>query len=107
MNTSLIEKATFAKSWDPKVACMVTLTLVFLCGALAGAVAMNLGLHNALHKSSSFGTAAGKYFYFGRMKPDLYLTPVLPQLQETISRDFCLICRHSMDLINNTTAPRC
>ena len=34
---------SFASSWDPKVACVVTLALVFLCGAAAGAVAMNLG----------------------------------------------------------------
>ena len=63
MNSSLLEKATFARSWDPKVACMVTLTLVFLCGAAAGAVAMNFGLHNHLHQPS-FDTAVGKEVYF-------------------------------------------
>ena len=67
MNTNLLEKASFARSWDPKVACMVTLTLVFLCGAAAGAVAMNFGLHNHLHQPA-FDTAAGKEVYFDRMK---------------------------------------
>jgi hypothetical protein len=88
MNTNLLEKATFARSWDPKVACMVTLTLVFLCGAAAGAVAMNFGLHNALHKSSSFDTAAGKEFYFDRMKRELNLTPVQQEQMESILNDF-------------------
>ena len=50
MNTSLLEKASFTRSWDPKVACVVTLTLVFLCGAAAGAVAMNFGVHNFLRQ---------------------------------------------------------
>ena len=39
--------------------CAVTLTLVFLCGAAAGAVVMNLGLHNRMHQPS-FDTPAGK-----------------------------------------------
>ena len=30
---------SFARTWDPKVSCVVTLALVFLCGAAAGAVA--------------------------------------------------------------------
>jgi Spy/CpxP family protein refolding chaperone len=87
MNTSLLEKATFARSWDPKVACMVTLTLVFLCGAAAGAVAMNFGLHNLLHKPS-FDTAVGKEFYFDRMKRELNLTPVQQEQMESILNDF-------------------
>src|ERR1035438_9719384 len=63
MSPNLLEKASFARSWDPKVACMITLTLVFLCGAAAGAVAMNFGVHNLLHQPS-FDTAAGKELYF-------------------------------------------
>ena len=27
MSPNLLEKATFGRSWDPKVACMITLTL--------------------------------------------------------------------------------
>ena len=87
MNTSLLEKATFARSWDPKVACMVTLTLVFLCGAAAGAVAMNFGVHNRLHQPS-FDTPAGKVVYFERMKRELSLTPVQQEQMESILNDF-------------------
>lgn len=87
MNSSLLEKASFARSWDPKVACMVTLTLVFLCGAAAGAVAMNFGLHNHLHQPS-FDTAVGKEVYFDRMKRELNLSPVQQEQMESILNDF-------------------
>jgi hypothetical protein len=58
MSPNLLEKAA-ARSWDPKVACMVTLTLVFLCGAAAGAVAMNFGVHNRLHQPAFDTPPAG------------------------------------------------
>ena len=87
MSTNLLEKASFARSWDPKVACMVTLTLVFLCGAAAGAVAMNFGVHNRLHQPS-FDTAAGRELYFSRMKRELNLTPAQQEQMESILNDF-------------------
>ena len=87
MSTNLFGKAGFARSWDPKVACMVTLTLVFLCGAAAGAVAMNFGVHNSLHQAS-FDTAAGKEAFFARMTRELDLTPVQQEQMESILNDF-------------------
>ncbi len=88
MSPNLIEKASFARSWDPKVACAITLTLVFLCGAAAGAVAMNFGVvHNRLHQPS-FDTAAGRELYFSRMKRELNLTPVQQEQMESILNDF-------------------
>jgi len=77
----------FARWWDPKVACMITLTLVFLCGAAAGAVVMNLGVHNRLHQPS-FDTANGRELYFARMKRELDLTPVQQEQMESILNDF-------------------
>jgi Spy/CpxP family protein refolding chaperone len=68
---------------------MVTLTLVFLCGAAAGAVAMNYGLHSRLHQTqASFDTAAGKQLYFERMKRELDLTPAQQEQIESILNDF-------------------
>jgi len=64
---------TFGRTWDPKVTCVVTLALVFLCGAAAGAVAMNLG-HDRLHQPA-FDTPAGKAAYFARVEKELNLTP--------------------------------
>src|SRR5450755_3469939 len=87
MSPNLLEKTSFARSWDPKVACMVTLTLVFLCGAAAGAVVMNFGVHNRLHQPS-FDTAVGKELYFSRMKRELNLTAAQQEQMESILNDF-------------------
>ncbi len=87
MSPNLLEKATFGRSWDPKVACMITLTLVFLCGAAAGAVIMNFGVHNRLHQPS-FDTAAGRELYFSRMKRELNLSPAQQEQMESILTDF-------------------
>jgi hypothetical protein len=87
MSPNLLEKASWARSWDPKVACMVTLTLVFLCGAAAGAVVMNFGVHNRLHQPS-FDTAVGRELYFSRMQRELNLTPAQQEQMESILNDF-------------------
>ena len=87
MSPNLLEKPSFARSWDPKVAAMVTLTLVFLCGAVAGAVAMNFGAHHWLHQPS-FDTAAGRELYFSRMKRELNLTSAQQEQMESILNDF-------------------
>ena len=87
MSPNPFGKASFARSWDPKVACMVTLTLVFLCGAAAGAVAMNFGVHNRLHQRS-FDTPVGRELYFSRMQRELNLTPAQQEQMESILNDF-------------------
>jgi len=87
MSPNLLEKTSWARSWDPKVACMVTLTLVFLCGAAAGAVAMNFGVHNGSH-DPSFDTPVGRGLYFSRMQRELNLTPAQQEQMESILNDF-------------------
>ena len=87
MSPKLLERNTFTRSWDPKVACMITLTLVFLCGVAAGAVVMNFGIHSRLHQPS-FDTAAGRELYFSRMKRELDLTPAQQEQMESILTDF-------------------
>src|ERR1017187_2404461 len=87
MSPNLLEKASWVRSWDPEVACMVTLTLVFLCGAAAGAVAMNFGVHNRLHQPS-FDTPVGRELYFSRMQRELNLTPAQQEQMESILNDF-------------------
>ena len=76
----------FTRSWDPRLVCAVTLTLVFLCGAAAGAVIMNRGFHNRLHQAS-FDTAVGKQQYFSRMKRELDLTPAQAEQMESVLND--------------------
>jgi uncharacterized membrane protein len=70
---------------DPKVVCAVTLALVFLCGAAAGAVAMNLG-HSRLHQPA-FDTPAGKAAYFARVEKELNLTPQQAEQMRTVLND--------------------
>jgi hypothetical protein len=86
MSPNLIEKVTFTRSWDPRAVCAITLALVFLCGAAAGAVAMNLGVHNRLHQLP-FDTAAGRAAYFSRMQRELNLTPVQQEQMESVLND--------------------
>ena len=76
-----------APTWNPKLACAVTLGLVFLCGAAAGAVAMNLGVHNLLHQPG-FDTAAGKTIYFQRLQKELDLTPAQSEQIQSVLNDF-------------------
>ena len=87
MSPNFLERIGFSRAWDPKVACMVTLTLVFLCGAAAGAVVMNFGIHKTLHQPS-FDTASGKELYFLRMKRELDLSPAQQEQMESILNDF-------------------
>ncbi|MEO8595767.1 MAG: hypothetical protein ABI759_20775 [Candidatus Solibacter sp.] len=87
MSPKLLERHIFTRTWDPKVACMVTLTLIFLCGVAAGAVVMNFGIHNRLHQPS-FDTIAGRELYFSRMKHELNLTPAQQEQMESILTDF-------------------
>ena len=79
---------TFAGTMqNPKTASIVTLTLVFLVGALVGAVAMNLGVHNPLHKAAPWSTS-GKEAALARYTKELDLTPAQADQMRTILDDF-------------------
>ena len=86
MNISLLENAALGKSWNPKIACFTTLALVFLVGAAAGAVAMNLG-HAHLHQPA-FDMQAGRTLYFDRLQKELDLTPAQTEQLQSILGDF-------------------
>jgi len=81
-----------ATSWNPRLVGAVTLALVFLCGAAAGAVAMNLGVHNMLHQPA-FDTAQGKTIYFERLQKELDLTPAQSEQIQSVLNDFWLYYR--------------
>jgi Spy/CpxP family protein refolding chaperone len=83
----VLERTSLGRSWDPKLASAVMLLLVFLCGAAAGAVVMNLGVHKGMHQPA-FDTAAGKARYFERMRKDLDLTPAQSEQIESLLNDF-------------------
>ena len=89
----LLAKSPSGKLWNPKVACAVSLTLVFLCGAVVGALAMNMGVvHKGLHKSP-FWTDSGKELYLERLRKDLDLTPTQTEQMSTLLDDFSIYYR--------------
>lgn len=74
------------RSWNPKVACAITLALVFLCGSAAGALVMDFGVHRS--RIPSFETPAGKALYFERMQRELNLTPAQSEQMQSVLNDF-------------------
>ena len=86
MSISLLEKAALRGSWDPKLASITIFALVFLCGAAAGALAMNLG-HTHLHQPA-FDMQAGRTLYFERLQKELDLTPAQTEQLQSILGDF-------------------
>jgi hypothetical protein len=87
MSPNLLAKPASQPFWrNPRLACVGALALVFLCGAVAGALAMNLG-HRTLHKSP-FWTESGKAVYLDKVRRELDLTPVQTEQMESILDDF-------------------
>jgi Spy/CpxP family protein refolding chaperone len=86
MSPNWLERATYFRAWDPRLVCVVTLSLVFLCGAAAGAVVMSFGAHTRLHQPA-FDTASGKAAYFARIQKELDLTPAQTAQMQSILND--------------------
>lgn len=81
-----MERTAGSGSWNPKVAGVTVLTLVFLCGFAAGALAMHLGWHNHLHQPA-FDTPTGRALYFEHLRKQLDLTPAQSELMQSILND--------------------
>ena len=77
-----------------RTTCVVTMSLIFLAGALAGALAMNLGAHKYMHRSAPFYTEGGKEVWLQRWKKDLALTPEQSQEMAIILDDFGMYYRN-------------
>jgi len=73
-------------AWTPKVAGIVTLLLVFLCGAAIGAVVMDLGVHNR-HRTHAMESLSGNSASFARLQKDLDLTPEQAEQVESVLAD--------------------
>jgi DNA-directed RNA polymerase sigma subunit (sigma70/sigma32) len=71
----------------PRAAGISTLLLVFLCGAVLGALAFNLGAHKRMHRDP-FWSTTGKEAAVARVKRELDLTPAQVEQMETILDDF-------------------
>ncbi|MFZ1144556.1 MAG: hypothetical protein WAN37_06860 [Bryobacteraceae bacterium] len=82
-----MEKAAARGNWNPRVAGVMVLALVFLCGVAAGALVMNLGFHERLHQPA-FDSPAGRTLYFERLRKELDLTPAQAEQMQSILNDF-------------------
>ena len=88
MSPNLVQESAPRLSWlTPKQAGVGILALVFLCGALAGAVAMNLGAHTMLHHSP-FWKESAKAEYLKTVQRELDLTPQQTEQMASILDDF-------------------
>jgi Spy/CpxP family protein refolding chaperone len=83
----ILERASFGRAWNPRLVAGISLALVFLCGALAGALVMDFGVHNRL-RPPSFETAQGQALYFDRLQKELDLTPAQSDQVKSILDDF-------------------
>jgi uncharacterized membrane protein len=87
-----MEKAAAGGAWNPRVAGVTVLTLVFLCGVVTGALVMHLGWHDRLHQPA-FDTPAGRTLYFERLRKQLDLTPAQAEQMQSILDDSWLYYR--------------
>ena len=83
----ILDRAAFGRAWSPRIVAGISLTLVFVCGALAGALIMDFGVHNRL-RPPSFETAQGQALYFDRLQRELDLTPAQSDQVKSILNDF-------------------
>ena len=86
MSTNILESPAAASRWNPKVACALSLLLVFLCGGVLGAVMMDFVVHNR-QRTPTFDTPSGKALYFDRLRRDLNLTQAQTEQMESILND--------------------
>ena len=72
---------------NPKTALCLTMAVVFLCGAVAGALVMNYGAHRGLHRAA-FWTEPGKEISINRLQRELDLTPAQTEQLKVLLDDF-------------------
>jgi len=77
-------------SWqNPRI--LALLFLIFLCGALAGAITVRTGLHERLHRNASaafWKDSRDAEFSYDRLKKELNLTPEQSDRLKIILDDF-------------------
>src|ERR1035438_3542799 len=86
-STSVLERASGGRLWNPKLACGATLVLVFLSGAVVGALAMDLRVHNR-QRPPTFDSLQAKTLNFDRMQKELNLTPAQAEQMQSVLNDF-------------------
>jgi len=88
MNHNVLAKPAPAPFWaSPKLAGMGALLLVFVCGVVVGAIAMEFGAHDALHPRPFWDNSA-KAAYLKTVTKQLDLSPAQQAQMESILDDF-------------------
>lgn len=89
MSTSpgLLDKMAVTSTWSPRLVCVMSLALVFLCGAVAGALVMDFGVHNR-QRPPAFETAQGQSLYFEHLQKELNLNATQSEQVKSILNDF-------------------
>ena len=82
---------------NPRAAFAATVLLVFLSGAVVGALAMNFGVHKGLHQVA-FWTDPGKEISVHRLQKELDLTPAQTEQLKSHPRRF-------RPLLSKTSSP--
>jgi hypothetical protein len=72
---------------EGRLFCGITLALVFLAGAVVGAVVMDLGIHSR-NGPVSFDTAEGRALDLERIQKELNLTPAQSEQMKSVLEDF-------------------
>ena len=80
---------------NPRI--LTTLLLVFLTGAVCGAITMRAGLHNAMHREVTFWQSGGTQLSYERLKKELNLTPQQADSIRSVLDDFV---KYHQDLQN-------
>jgi hypothetical protein len=73
---------------NPRV--LLTVSLIFLAGALAGGLVMRYGLHSMLHPQDPFWQEGGKQVSLRYLTSELDLTPTQQAEMETVLDDFVM-----------------
>jgi Spy/CpxP family protein refolding chaperone len=71
---------------NPRI--LTLLILVFLTGAMAGAIGMRAGLHDKLHQSAAYWRGEKAEFSYDQLRKDLNLSPEQSERLKTILDDF-------------------
>lgn len=78
-----------SESWrNPRV--LLVLALVFLSGAVSGALSMRFGIREAWGHTGKYWKEGGKEFSLERFRRELDLTPEQSQQMESVLDDFVL-----------------
>jgi len=86
-DTSLLERPPASRFWSPRTACAATLALVFLSGAVVGALTWDLAVHNR-QRPLAFDSPQAKALYFDHMQKELDLTPAQAEQIQSVLNDF-------------------